>query len=113
MRLAKLAQAGRAHFLAGLDQHFGIEAELAARLQDRRQRADIDAVLALFVGRAAAIEAGSLRLQAPGRQALRPLRILPADHVTVAVGEDGHRRWILDPFSVQEWPFGARFSKGP
>jgi hypothetical protein len=50
---AELAQAGRAGFLAHLDQPFGVEAELAALRQHGGLRRDIDGVLALVVDHAA------------------------------------------------------------
>src|SRR6185312_14500075 len=61
MRLAHLAQVGRADLLAGLDDELDVEAELAAaRFAHRAQGREIDAVLAFVVGGAAAV--GSLAL---------------------------------------------------
>src|ERR1700730_4592525 len=54
--LAEIGQARRARLLAGLDQDRRVEAERAALLQYAGQRCDIDRVLALVVGRAAAIK---------------------------------------------------------
>jgi hypothetical protein len=100
--LTHLAQARGADLLTGLDQQLHIEVELAARLQHRRQRADIDRVLALVVGGAATIEALALRLYLPGREALAPLRLLAADDVTMAVAEDGDELGVLDALGQQE-----------
>ena len=56
--LADLAQAGRADLLAGLDQHLGVEAEPAALGDHDPERGEVDRVLALVVGDAAAVDAG-------------------------------------------------------
>ena len=53
--LAHLAQAGRAHLLAGLDQVNNVEAESAAGLERRVEGGDIYRVVTLIVGGAAAI----------------------------------------------------------
>src|SRR5581483_4907956 len=63
--LAELLQAGRAHLLAGLDQHLQVEAELAARAQHRFERGKIDRVLALVVGRATTVDAIAFLPQRP------------------------------------------------
>ena len=53
--LAHLAQAGGAHLLARLDQVDDVEAESAADLERRVEGGEIDRVLTLIVGGAAAI----------------------------------------------------------
>src|SRR5918994_239423 len=59
--LAHLPQVGRADLLAGLDDEFGVEAELAAAgLTHGTQGREIDAVLALVVGGAATVDALAL-----------------------------------------------------
>ncbi len=61
MGFAHLPQIGRADLLAGLDDELGVEAELAAAgLAHRAQGRQVDAVLALVVGGAAAIDALAL-----------------------------------------------------
>jgi hypothetical protein len=60
---AKLAQSGGAHFLSHVDQDLGVEAEAPALGDDRRERGDVDAVLSLVVGRAAAVDARALDAQ--------------------------------------------------
>src|SRR5207302_885621 len=56
--LADLAQIRRTDLFAGLDDEFGVEAELAATdLPHRAQRRDVDAVLSPFVRRAPALDA--------------------------------------------------------
>ncbi len=88
---AEIGQARRARLLAGLDQDRRVEAERAPLLQHAGKGCDIDRMLALVVGRAAAIEPIALDHDLPRRQALPPLLLLAADHVAVAVGQDGGR----------------------
>src|SRR5258708_35147205 len=58
MGFAHLPQVRRTDLLAGLDDEFGVEAELAAAgLAHGTQGREIDAVLALVVGGAAALDA--------------------------------------------------------
>src|SRR5712691_2621162 len=99
---AHLAQARRADLLAGLDQEDRIEAEPAARLEDAVERGEVDRVLALVVGGAAAVEPVALLLQAPWRQPVTPLRLQPADHVAMAVAEHGRRGARLAPLGDQD-----------
>ena len=76
---ADLAQIGRADLLAGLDDEFGVEAELAAaRLAHRAQRRQIDAVLALVVGGAAAIDALALMVVCQGSRLSRHSPSMPS-----------------------------------
>ena len=89
-RFADLAQIRRADLLAGLDDEFGIEAELAAaRLANRTQRRQIDAVLALVVGGAAAIDALAFGGRLPRIEIVAPFAGHAVDDVAMAVGEHG------------------------
>ncbi len=99
---AELGHAGGAHLFAHLDQHLGVEAEPAALGEDRGQRRDIDAVLALVVGGAAAVDAVALDGQGPGRKPRPPQIIETADGVAVAVEQDGDQLGIFDAFRHQE-----------
>src|SRR3954466_6129997 len=66
-RFAHLAQVRRAALLSSLDDELCIEAELApARLADRTQRRQIDAVLAFIIGGAATIDALAFSCRLPG-----------------------------------------------
>ena len=98
----ELRHAGGPHLLAHLDQHLGVEAEPAALGQDRGQRRDIDAVLALVVGGAAAVDAVALDRQGPGRKPRPPQIVETADGVAVAVEQDGDQLGIFDAFRHQE-----------
>src|SRR5215472_15844008 len=82
---AELAQSRRAHFLSRLDQELGIEAEPATRAQHGGERAQIDAVLALVVGGAAAIKALAAFLEPPGGEPVDPLPLEAADHIAMPV----------------------------
>ena len=85
-------QVGRADLLAHLDQEFGIEAELAAaRLAHRAQRGKIDAVLALVVGGAAAIDAVADRGRRPGIETAAPFAFHAVDDVAMAVDQHGRQ----------------------
>jgi|HubBroStandDraft_4_1064222.scaffolds.fasta_scaffold00243_4 hypothetical protein len=105
---ADLAQAGRTDLLPCLDQQFGVEAEPATRLQHAIHRGDVDRVLALVVGGAAAVEALATRGQRPGRQPLMPLRLQPADDVAMAVAEHGRAGALLAPLGDQDRPAANR-----
>ena len=98
----ELGQAGGARLLRHLDHDLGVEAEPAARGQHRFERRDVDEVLALVVGGAAAVEALSLLDEAERVQPLAPLVGLGADHVAVAVGEHGLEPLALDPFAHEK-----------
>src|SRR5215475_5362509 len=100
---AKLAQSGGAYFLSHLDQNLYVEAEAAALGDDRRERADVDAVLSLVIGRAAAVDARALDGHHPGRKARPPQIVEAADGIAVAVDENGDRGVILHAFGHQEW----------
>ena len=84
---AHFAKAQRTDLLAHLDEDLGVEAEAAPRVQHRLQGGDVDGVLALVVGGAAAVPAIAPFGQAPRRQAFEPLVVLAAGDVAVAVGE--------------------------
>ena len=100
--LAEIGQARRAGLLAGLDQDGRVEAEVAALLQHAGKGCDVDGVLALVVGGAAAVHAVALDHDLPRRQALPPLLLLAADHVAMAVGQHGGLGGVLDPPRDQE-----------
>ena len=105
---AELAQAGRAGFLAHLDQPFGVEAELAALGEHGRLRRDVDGVLALVVDHAAAVIAAILFGHRPGRKAGMPSGLEPANNIAMAIAEDGRERGVLDTLSVEERAFSER-----
>src|SRR5215472_16143549 len=63
--LAHLTQAGGAHLLTRLDQVDDVEAQSAAGLEHRVEGGEINRVLSLIVGSAAAIEAVAPPLQPP------------------------------------------------
>ncbi len=113
MGFADLPQIGRADLLAGLDDEFGIEAELAAaRLAHRAQGREIDAVLPLVVSRAAAIDALASGRGLPRIEIVAPFAFHALDHVAVAIGEDGRQRGILAIISQQiRPPAGRRFDQ--
>ena len=70
--------------------------------QHAGERRDVDGVLALVVGGAAAIHSLAFDHDLPRRQALPPLVLLAADHVAMAVGQHGRLGGILDPAGDQE-----------
>ncbi len=83
-------------FLAGLDQPGGVESQPAiARPQDFAQRRQVDGVLALVVGGAAAVPAVALGGQPPGRQAVAPLLVVAAHHVAVGVHQHGGQGGVV------------------
>ena len=93
---ADLAQIRRADLLTGLDDEFGIEAELAAaRLANRTQRRHIDAVLPLVVGRAAAVDALAFGRRPPRIEIVAPFADHAVDDVAMAIGEHGRARGVL------------------
>ncbi len=107
--LAHLAQIGRADLFAGLDDEFGVEAELAAaRLADRRERRQIDAVLAFIIGGAAAIDALALCRGPPWIEIVAPLACHAVDDIAMAIGEHGRQRRILMVIGKQIGAFAGR-----
>ena len=111
LRGDELAQADRAAFLAGLQHQLQVEAELAAALrQHRLQRGQVQRVLALVVGGAAAVPAVAFLGQRPGIEAGAPLVLQPAHGVAVAVGQDGRAR--RRPRSVRRSGSGRSRSRG-
>ena len=104
LALQKSARPGRAGLLAGLDQDRGVEAQRAALLEHTGQRRDVDGVLALVVGRAAAIHLVAFDHDLPRRQPVPPLVLLAADHVAMAVGQHRRLAVVLDPAGDQERP---------
>ena len=105
-RLAMLrtdfAQSRRADLLAGFDQHLEVEAEPAARREHRLDRGEVDRVLPLVVGGAAAVETVAFARQLPGVESGAPLRFLAADDIAMAVGEYRDLRGIFHPLGEQE-----------
>src|SRR3954469_4302740 len=96
MGFAHLPQVGRADLLAGLDDEFGVEAELAAAgLAHGTQGREIDAVLALVVGGAAAIDALALGGGFPGIEIVAPFACHAIDDIAMAIGEHSWQRSIL------------------
>ena len=99
----ELAQAGRTAFLAGFQDQLQVEAQCAAAFgQHGFQRGQVQGVLALVVGGAAAVPAVGFLGQHPGRQARAPLVLQAADGVAVAVGQDGRAVRALQPFGEQD-----------
>ena len=107
--LAHLPQVGRADLLAGLDDEFDVEAELAAAgLAHGAQGREIDAVLALVVGGAAAIDALAFGRGFPGIEIVAPLAFHAVDDVAMAIGEHGRQRGILAIIRQQIRTLAAR-----
>jgi hypothetical protein len=104
LRAEKLAQAGRALFLAGLDQHLRVEAEPPAFRDHRAQRLDRDEMLALVVHRAAAVPLLAAHRDLPGIEPLAPFRREAAHHVAMAIDQHGRQRGILDARRDEDWP---------
>ncbi len=100
--LTQELQARRADLLAGLDQHLEVEAEAAARAQHRLERCQVDRVLALVVGGAAAVDAAAFAPELPGLETRAPFALLAADHVAMAVGEHRRRRLFLNALGDEE-----------
>ena len=89
----EIAQALRAALLGHLHHDLDVEAELAAALrQHGLQRGDVERVLALVVGGAAAVPAVALLGQRPGLQAGAPLVVEPAHRVAMAIEQHGRAR---------------------
>jgi len=99
---ADLPQTGRSHLLAGLDEKLGVEAELAAAPQHGAERAQIDAVLALVVGGAAAIEIVAALGELPRREAVAPLPVEPTDDVAMAIAEYRERVAVFAALGKEE-----------
>src|SRR6185295_5135702 len=78
---------------AHLHQQAHIEPEPFARFDYTRERCEVQAVLALVVGGAAAVPPVTLRGNGPWRQSLAPLRVVAMHDVAVTVRE--HRRQIV------------------
>jgi hypothetical protein len=79
--------------------------------QHLRQRGDVDAVLALVVGGAAAVQAVAVGRHGPRALAAGPRRVLAADHVAVAVHQHRGQRRVLDTAADQQRAVG-RFRVG-
>ena len=100
-RFADASQPGRADFLAHLEQQLRIEAEPAARRQHLPERREVDRVLALVVGRAAAVPAAAVHRDFPRRTAAGPLAVVAGDDVAVAVDQHRRQRRILAALGEQ------------
>ena len=74
----------------------------AALRQHRFERGEVERVLALVVGGAAAVPAVAFLRQAPGREAGAPLLVQAADRVAMAVEQDGRAGRVLDPLGGQD-----------
>ena len=108
-RGADLVKVGRADLLAHLDQEFGVEAEpAAARLAHRLQRGEIDRVLALVVGGAAAIDAVADRRCRPGIEPVAPLAVHARNDVAMAVNQYGRQLRGLAMLGDKEGRLAAR-----
>ena len=99
MLVTELAQAGGAYFLSRLDQKLHVEAEpcaVAAPLGNHgSKRSNVDAVLPLVVGSAAAIEAIAFHGEPPRRETRAPHIVLAAHRVAVPIDQDGGEPRIL------------------
>jgi len=109
--LAHGAQARRPRLLARLEEDAHVEAEPAARFQNACERRQVHAVLALVVGGAAAVPAIAVDGEAPRREAVPPLRVVPQHDVAVTVGEDRRQRVVLVPLGDQERSAGSRMAR--
>jgi hypothetical protein len=96
-----LRQADRAGLLRGLDHDLQVEPQPSPLGQHRLQRQQVDQVLALVVGRTAAVEPFALLGEPERREPRTPLGRLPADGVAVAVGQHGGQPLTLDPRAGQ------------
>jgi hypothetical protein len=89
-RFTDLAQIGRPDLFTCLDQEFGIEAEPAAsRIANGAQGRQIDAMLALVVGRAAAVDTIADRCRLPRIEAVSPFALHAVDDIAMPVHQDG------------------------
>ncbi len=103
MACAHLVEPGRAGLLAHLEDDLDVVAQTSpARREHLLERREVDRVLALVVGRAAAVPTVALDRDGPGAAARRPLSVVAAHDIAVAVGQDGERRTRLDPLGEQE-----------
>ncbi len=98
-------QPGRACFFAHLDDDAGVEAEMAARAQNRFHRREVHQMLALVVGCPAPIKAVAIFGQRPGIAAVSPFTLHPGYGVAVAIGQDGWQAVAFAAFGDQEWAF--------
>ncbi len=100
---AQRVEARRPGFLAHLDQQLRVEAEpAAARGEHARQRGQVDRVLALVVGAAAAVPAIAVGRERPRRQRRAPLRVVAAHDIAVAVDQHGRQRVVFVARREQE-----------
>jgi hypothetical protein len=89
--------------LAHLQQQLHVEADPAvARLEHLRERPQIDGVLALVVGRAAAVKPVPALGHPPGGQAVGPAVIHAGDHIAMSIHQHGGKRGVLVALGDQE-----------
>src|ERR1051326_344912 len=96
MRGADLAQARRTDLFGHFDENFAVEAERAAFGHHRLERTEIDAVLALIVGGAAAVDTVALDCDVPGRQPAPPQIVETTYRVAVAIQQYREQARIFD-----------------
>src|SRR5262249_57330443 len=92
----------RADLLSRLHQELDVEAEAATGAEHGLQRGEVDGVLPLVVGRAAAVDALTVARELPRLEPGAPLAFLPADHVAVGVAQHRRDLLVLDPLGDQE-----------
>src|ERR1051326_7052246 len=92
MRGADLAQARRTDLFGHFDENFAVEAERAAFVQ----HPEMDAVLALIVGGAAAVDTVALDCDVPGRQPAPPQIVETTYRVAVAIQQYREQARIFD-----------------
>ena len=112
LQRAELGQARRAGFFAGLEQPGDVEAQPAAARRHRdSQRRDVDAVLALVVGGAAAVELVAVLGQHPRALAACPRGVLAADDIAVAVHQHRGQGVAFVPLRDQEGSAAGAFER--
>src|ERR1035438_10774903 len=103
MPCAHLVEPGRAGLLARFEDDLDVVAQASpARREHLLERREVDRVLALVVGRAAAVPAVALDADGPGAAGHCPLSVVAAHDVAMAVGQERERRTALDPLGEQE-----------
>src|SRR5262249_16008033 len=88
--------------LAHLDEPFGVEAEPSAHGEHGGKRREVDRVLPLVVDNAAAPVTAVALDELPGRESRVPSGFQTADHVAVAVAEDGGQPLAFAAFGKKE-----------
>ena len=112
MLLAQLAQPRRAGFLAHFKQQLEVEPQApVAGLEHLLQGGEVDAVLALVIGGAAAVPALAFQGQIPRVEAFAPLLGIAWHHIAMAVAEHGAQRRVFQARGNQERPTGLRVAQ--